>query len=307
METNTKERLQNPEYESLPATIRLEFFRHDDKAKATAGGDRNGDEFIRLTEQGRQHATNIGKTKNPNAQVAVAFGSTRERAIETSLRQMLANEDSITPEMSLEDMRAEIDKQLKVGQKDKMIRQLNFDWDSNEEFHDIGYKHYLETKDALIFLQGQSDDLVKKNHDLLSDSYSRSAGNFAELITKYLRILPRWKQILEKQPEKYASANNQLQRFFGTHQTVAEPFLMKVIEKTKGSKAVEEFINSLKSKNGFDLSEGYSVEIKDTLDQPEIVVSFRDQQYTITPELLKDLIKERDNLDQSIKDALKKQ
>lgn len=292
--------MNSPEYGRNPATIRLEFFRHDDKEKATAGGDRTGDEFIRLTKKGREHATEAGRTKNPKARVALAFGSTRERAVETSMRHMLANEDSITADMSLEDLRAEVLRGLKVGKKDVMIKSLNFDWDSNQEFHDIGYKRFLETKDALIFLRGESDNLVRKNKDLLSDSYSRSAGNFAEFVHKYLHILPRWKRLVTEKSEEYGKYNNEMQRFFGTHQTVAEPFLMKVIEKTDGKEAVQKFINSLKSKNGFDLSEGYSVIIQDTPDKPSVKVKFRDQEWQIDEKILREIVKERDELNLSI-------
>jgi hypothetical protein len=289
-----------PEVETNRPSIRLEFFRHDEKAKQTSGGDRTGDEFIRLTQKGREHAAEVGKTKNPHAEVAVAFGSQRERAVETSMRQMLADEDTITPEMSLEDMRAEVAENLKVGKKDQAISELNFDWDTNRDFAAVAYPHVTETKDALIFLRDESDALILRNKDKTSDSYSRSAGNFAELVDKYCKILPRWKQIVAEHPEQYQQVNNEMQRFFGTHLTVSEPFLMKVIEKTEGSAEVENFLASLKTKNGFESSEGYTVTIEDQPGQPSITVKFKDKQWSITPEILGQIIQERDELDKQI-------
>ncbi len=120
-----------PEYETEPASIRLEFFRHDEKGKSAASGDRTGDEFVRLTDQGRAHATEVGKQKDPHPETAIVFGSERERSVETSMRQMLANVDTITPQTSLEELRALVDSELTVGRKDKAISELNFDWETN--------------------------------------------------------------------------------------------------------------------------------------------------------------------------------
>ena len=298
METREHEPVK--EYEGRQAIIKLEFFRHDEKAKSTAGGDRTGDEFIRLTPAGREHATQIGKTKKPNVKTAVAFSSERERATETSLRHMLSNEDEITKDMSLEDIRSKIGEQMTVGKKNKTIRQLNFDWDSNPEFAKVAYPRYTESKDALFFLKDESDELVRKLKDQVSDSYSRSAGDFAELTKKYIKILPRWKKILAEKREDYSQTNNEMQRFFGTHQTVPEPFLMKIIEKTQGSEKVEDFIKSLKTANGFEPSQGYSVIITDKDNKPSISLVFEGKEVLVTTEILDEIIAERDALNKEI-------
>ena len=196
------------EREKNSAKIRLEFFRHDEKAKPSENytGPRIGDELVRISQEGRNHATEVGKTKSPRPEVGLAYGSPRERTIETSLRQMLAGEDRITAESSLEDIRAVVEselKKLKLGKKAKkeiMTEKLDFNWNGTSEFNQIGYRRYLETKDALKFLVDDSDQLVYDLKDKVSTSYSRAAGNIAELVQKYLNILPRWQKIIEENP-----------------------------------------------------------------------------------------------------------
>jgi hypothetical protein len=281
----------SPEFEKYNPKIRLEFFRHDEKGKANTSGDRTADEYVRLTDQGRAHSTEIGKTKNPHPEVAVAFGSPRERSVETSMRQMLANEDSITPETSLEEIRAMVNRQLKVGKKDKAITELNFDLDSNKQFHDIVFQHYLESKDALAFLYHDSDNLVKQLNDTTSTSYSRAAARFGEIVKKYLGILPRWKEITKENPERYISANNQMERYFGSHALTVELFLMKVMEKSQGPQAVEEFIKGPK-KNGFSYSEGYTVTIEDAPAGPKVSVVYNGKTYELSLSQLEEIINE---------------
>ena len=288
-----------PEYEKQPVSIRLEFFRHDEKAKATTSGDRTGDEFVRLTPQGRIHSTEVGKTKNPHPEVAVAFGSPRERSMETSMRQMLANEDDISPERSLEDIRSLVDAQLKVGKKDKVIAELNFDWDTNKAFHDLAYQHFMETKDTLAFLYHDSDKVVKENKDTASSAYTRMAANFASMVKKYVEILPRWKELIKENPDKYAASGNQMERYFGSHAAAVENFLMKTMEKVEGKEAVEEFLKGPK-KNGFAYSEGYTVDIKDSEAGPQITLTYDGKVYPLSENILNEMIKEGQELEAEV-------
>lgn len=298
------ERGYSPEYERMPPHIRLEFFRHDEKSVPTTSGERPNDRTVRLTDAGRRNATAVGKRKQPRAEVAVAYGSERERSSETALRQMLANEDVVTPEMSLEAMRTVIDQQLKVGRKDAVSKNLDFTFEGNQTYRDTYMERYLKSKDALVFAWKESDQLARRLKDETSSTYSRFAGNVAELVDKYVRILPRWQEIAAEHPEKYAASNFELQRFFGSHQGVIEPLVMKVIEKTQGAPAVEAFINTLPDKNGFGSSQGFSVDIADEGGSPHMTVRCNDQQWTVTPEVLSEIIGERDALNQEIRAAI---
>jgi len=308
MNSYSPEVSHNPEYEKLPASIRLEFFRHDEKGKATTSDVRTGDEFVRLTDQGRAHSTEVGKTKEPHLETAISFGSPRERSVETSMRQMMANVDDITPQTSLEELRAIADEELnsnpnrRVGKKDKVLTDLDFDWDTNQQFHDISYQRYLESKDALRFLYEDSDKLVTKLKDRTSTSYSRIAARFARMVKKYINILPRWKELVRENPEKYSLAGNRMERYFGSHAALVENFLIKVMDKTEGPQTVEEFLNSSK-KNGFAFSEGYCVDIRAAETGLQISLTYGGKTYFISPEMLDEIIEEGEAIDKNIQEA----
>lgn len=299
------ERVIPPEFkesEPKPASIRLEFFRHDAKMKESSAGARPNDATVRLTSEGRRHATEVGKVKEPESEVSIAYASPRDRALETALRHMLANEDRLTDDSSLEDIRTLIEAEVGYGQKHITTEKLDFGMDGNQEFHDVAYDHYLIKKDFLPWLRSDSDSLAKKLHDTESTTYSRMAGNVAELVKKYVQILPRWQSIVASDPTTYQKFNNELQRHFGSHQGVTESFLMKVIEKTEGREGVDNFINSLGSKNGFDFSEGFSVQVMGE-DDLQLLVRFRDKEWSVTPTFLDDLILERDELNAELDDS----
>ncbi|MES2409366.1 MAG: hypothetical protein V4509_03640 [Patescibacteria group bacterium] len=278
--------------EGLGAKIRLEFFRHDEKEKPV---EDQADNTVRLTEKGRIHASEVGMGKEPKSDMSMAFGSARERSTETSLRQMLARED-IGGNATLEDIRSLISTEIGYGSKDRVTNNLNFNWSANPEF----IKRYTETRDALKFLLDESDTLVKKLHDKETTSYSRQAGNIAEIIKKYIEILPRWQKLVDDYSDKYQEGNREMQRFLGSHQTVTESFLMKVIDKTEGREAVRAFIDNLKDKNGFGFSEGYKVEIKTKGGESIVLVQYGDKTWSLKPELINQIIAERDELNDQI-------
>ncbi|MDP4000877.1 MAG: histidine phosphatase family protein [bacterium] len=288
---------ESKEFRPNPS-IRLEFFRHDEKAKPTEG---QPDTTVRLTPKGRVAATEAGKNLNPEPEVAVAFGSNRERSVETAMRGMLANQEEIGPDTTLEDIRELVAGQVKVGRKDMVSPNLNFDWSGSKEFNEPAMARYA-AKDGLRFLVEDSDQLVEKLKDQTSTSWSRQAGNIAELIKKYYEILPTWQRVAAEHPEKYAQFNNEMQRFMGSHQTVTESFLMKVIEKTEGREAVMKFIESLPDKNGFGFSEGFTINLIIDDAGRDIVMNYKDRQWTLTPELINEIINDKKELDKSVRE-----
>lgn len=298
----------NPESEPVPPSIRLEFFRHDEKDKPTTAGPRVGDEFVRLTPKGREHSTEVGKTKDPNPEVGLAYGSSRQRSTEAALRQLLADEAEIGPDDSLEDIQKKISEQLKVGRKNIVSENLNFNWDGSQEFHDVAYDHYLKTKDALIFILEESDALVKKIGDEKSTSYSRAAARIAELVEKYIEILPQWEKIAANDPEQYAQYDNEMQRFMGSHQEALEPFLLKIMEMKEGRAVTEAFIRALPDKNGFGFGEGYSSRIfRDNGGIPLVQISFKGQEWVVNAKDIEDIIQEGRALDEEIRTAAKEE
>ncbi|MCU0679905.1 MAG: hypothetical protein MUF50_01200 [Planctomycetes bacterium] len=302
--------IEKQEKKEAEPSIRLEFFRHDDKEKTP----RESDNLVRLSDSGRVHASEIGKNKDGHPEMGLVYGTSRERTLETAHRQMLANEE-IEPEDSLEDIRKKIDEQIKFGKKEIVDDRLNFDWGGTKKFNEIGYEHFLKLKDALRFLVDESDDLAKECKDETSTSYTRTAANFAEVVEKYMNILPRWKQVVEEDKNKekdakekkdqkkgYEKFGNEMQRFCGSHAGTVENFLMKIIEKIDGKEAVYDFINSREDKNCFNFSEGYSVIIKEKKGQVVGELKYQNKTWPITKELLDDIMKERDELDREIKE-----
>lgn len=288
------------EREIITPSIRLEFFRHDERGPMTEG--QTDDRPVMLSQKGREHAAGIGKTKDPQPEVGIAYGSPRVRSRETALRSLLTNEEDIIPADSYEDIEKKIGQYFKArkltARKDYTDERLNFNFDGTETFGNIFSDHYRNSKDALRFMFEESDDLVRKLGDKESTCYSRLAGNVAELVQKYLRILPVWQRITEKEPEKYIEYKNELQRFLGSHQTITESFLLKIIEKIEGREVARNFIESLPNKNGFDYSEGFTVILLPSKEgkEPMIEVRYKDKHWEITPELIEAIIEDKRKL-----------
>ncbi len=274
--------------------------RHDRREPSTT---ENPDESSSLTKLGRRHTTEVGKTRNPDPQMGFAYGSPRVRAQETALRQLLANEQWVTDDTTLEEMDAHIAGELKYGKKLKVTENLNFKGGANEEYARVFEEHYVNRKDLVPFLYYESDRLVEELGDLEDDSYTRLAANVAELIRRYIGMLPRWMDIYEKNKEKYKE-QNEMQRFLGTHSTIAESFLLKVIEKTEGVDAAKKFIDDLPDKNGIDFSDGISVELAGIEAGTQVKVTFHGKTWNITTTIISEIIQDSNDLDKKILDKL---
>lgn len=277
--------------------IRLEFFRHDQPGKAQ---ECQPDEKVRLTPEGRQHATEIGKKKFPRPRMGFVYASPRERTHETALRQFLSDEDWITGETSLEEINEAIRNKLPVGKKLVTTEKLNFRSSANPDYSKEYKQHFTQTKDILPFLVYESDELVRKLGDSDDYSYSRLAANVAELVKKYIDMYPRIKGALQK--PKYKD-EQEMQRFFGTHATVAESFLLKIIEKTEGKDALKKFIDELPSKMGLNFSEGISIIINGENENTKLVVNYGSKSWKIDSGIIDEIIKDRTTLDKSIKQS----
>jgi len=290
-----------------PATIRLEIFRHDDKgSNTTADPNEDVDKTLPLSKTGRKHASENGKNKNPHPETAIAYGSLRHRTIETAERQLLAHETFVKEDLSLDEINKLIGDKLRIGKKYKNTELLDFNFNGSDQFREATADHFVNKKDLLVWYLEQSDQLVENEKDQISTSYSRLAGNVATLVSKYFDAYSKWKKIVSDNPDKYNKYDNELQRFMGTHQGVAESFLMKVIEKTNGKKEVYNFINSLKSKNGFEFGEGYSLVISETKNNNNeltkiMSVNFNDKKILFDKEVLEEIIKDKEDLDQKLR------
>lgn len=295
-EPGSPKSVTHSEIKEVIPKIRLQFFRHDEKAKAPEG---TSDDRVRLTKAGRKHAAEAGKEKGINIDGTVIYGSPRDRSTETAYHRMLG-EDTYIQGLSLEELR-QTGRDLSQGipgtfpegtgpKKDAQTEALNFIWKG--EFEKIAYKRYLESKDGLVFVFEDSDRLAEELKDTESRTYSRTAAEIAKLIERYIDSLPRWNQ-LSRDP-KYADLHGRMERLFGSHQTVTESFLLKAVEVAKGRDAARKLLSEFKDKNGFAFSEGYDITLKPANDNadPTIELTYKNHHWNLTRPMLDRIIKE---------------
>lgn len=251
--------------ENVTSKIDLRFFRHADKES----NKEKTDEEIELTEKGRKQA--VEKSEDGNILQSVAFGSPRKRTQQTAGLVMGGSLDEITGNETIDELREKLDKELKVGSKIGVDRRLDFNVDFSTDF---GKKALEAAKNGkwLKFLVEESDKIAEEFQDGGIETYSTYASRIAEVVKKYLAIAERWDELAQDESKNYEDT---LKRFFGTHQGVAESFLAKIIEQTKGKGERDVFISALNNQ-GFDFVEGFEVEI-DTIDGQEqkIRISFK--------------------------------
>jgi N-formylglutamate amidohydrolase len=286
-----KEHFPQEQEKQIETKIILEFMRHgkkeDDKTKT--------DEEIRLTEQGRVMAKEKGESLNPQAGVALAWGSPKKRTQETALHAMLPD---ISINQTLEEIEEFISKEQKYGKKLVVDERLSFEIDGPEG------KEMIEAFKAgryLQYLVNESDRRAIDLKDEISSTYSRFAGNIAEIIHRYSVIGNNFNNIASKKDD-YEKFGNQLERYLGSHQGVVEGFVAKVLEETEGNEKRDEFINSLGS--GFTETEGIRVEVVNTGKDQKIIINYKineqNKSLEISKELLEKIIKDRHEFEKKI-------
>lgn len=284
--------------EQPTSRIVLEFFRHGKKEKEKDGYPEYN---VRLTPEGRQQADEKGKKLHPQPEIAIAVGSLKTRAQETAARVMLEKKEKITPDMSLEEIEKIIAQEQKFGKKITADPRLGFNLNGPVAEKIIGAEKEEKIMEYLVY---KSDEEAKKMKDKETTTYSRYAGNIAELIKKYLNIAPNFDRIVRRHPDRYKKYNNQMERYFGTHLAVSESFLAKVLEKSKGIEDRNRFVDSVK--NGFKETEGIRVEINTFANGQKIELKYKlgkkDESTEISPEILDEIIKERDELNRKIEE-----
>lgn len=256
--------------------IVLNFFRHGDKPKAEPG---QPDEEVRLTPAGREQARAVNAdlyAKGASADTTLAMGGPRERSLETAAWAMTAHTDDLTGDETLEELRDKLDTEkhdrLKLkpdhedyesskifGSKLGVDSRLNFEAGS-AEYKAAEDKAYGPDHRGLRWLVDESDELAKKEGDPNLTSYSNSAAAVAEMIKKYEKIAPHFDNLVDTYKEQNRTEDT-LQRFFGSHLSVPDAFLAKLIENNEGVEERDRFIAALDN-HGLDFVEGFQAEIK---------------------------------------------
>lgn len=297
------EQIKTPETKEAQTRVILEFMRHgkreyglDAEGNFDIKKDMNPD--LRLIPEGRQQAHNRGKEFNPQAEVAIGLGGRRVRSQETAYQAMLVNED-VGPDDTLEEIEEKIAKKLKVGKK--MIIDNRLDFVDSGPIAADGKKAYIE-KRYMSWIINDSDRSAIKENDTESTTYTRMAGNIAELVLRYTKVGSNFNRIASK-TDKYEEFGNQLERYLGTHQGVVESFVAKALENKFGIEAKMEFVESVGG--GFKETEGIHIEIINQGNEQRIELTYgiNGQKETIEldKELLENIIEERREFDEKIK------
>ena len=271
--------------EKLPAKIELHFFRHSIKESNDVTLPK--DELVKLSMEGR----NLSLEKayqDVNFDQAVAFGSPRVRTQETAGFVMTGSHDDITGTESLEELKEKLGKDLKLGSKIGIDERLNFT-DSNDSPVGKALNEAYAKGMYVKFMIEESDKLAQETGDTTGANYSAKAGQLASLIQKYVSVLPRWKELMKT--NKYSES---LERYMGTHASVQEAFLAKLIEVTDGVEARDAFISMIAA-NGFGYIEGFEAEVtSDEKGEPVVHISYSTEKGKfkkhISPEILEQII-----------------
>jgi broad specificity phosphatase PhoE len=272
----------------------LEFMRHA-QPESSEG---KTDERRRLTSAGRAQSNKKGEELDPQTRASLAWSSPRDRAKETAYRVMLANED-IDPNASLEEIEEAISKEVKFGKK--MIIDERLDYNDAGE---LGNKLW-EADDKGEFyswLLDESDKEALKYPGNKTITYTRAAGNIAEIIKRYTKFGNNFNKAASRTDE-YKKFNNQIERYLGTHQGIVELFIAKLLEKIKGIEKRDEFIKALGE--GFDFTSGPRIEIINKGNYQSIYLIYDDidgekEKLEIKRELLEEIITEKVNLEKLV-------
>lgn len=228
------------------STVELNFFRHDEK---------DGD---KLTIAGRHNAVIEGNNEDNDNIHSVSFGSPKARSRETALLRRWGSKlstDFIDSYTTVNELAEEINKleEIKVGSKTNTRKELDFKLDkgpildaATKAINENRYFDWLVHENSNFIPAGSKEDW----------SLNRQAANIASEIDRYVKISVRFDKLVEEKGAKYG---NKMERFLGSHSGVLESFLIKVIEKTKGTEEAERFAQVVPE--GFNFSEDFSAKI----------------------------------------------
>lgn len=253
-ELNMHHELPDQERSEKTPTITLHFFRHGEPYKDPNKTDLEYELSATGREQARKKFSATDSTRNIDQ--SVAFGSPRKRSLHAAAFAMVGETlDSITGEESLDELKEKIDKDRIVGSKVAVDPRLGFRMNKQTPFGARAYEAAVSKKKYLTFLVNESDNLAKQEHDTTGATYSRLASNIADIIKKYTIITDRWDALVKSGTYK----NENLERFFGTHGGVADSFLLKIVEKFKGTAERDRLVDLIPDQSDF--MEGFDVTI----------------------------------------------
>ncbi len=238
------------ESREFSSRIELSFFRHDAKEKAEGRPDVE----VGLLPEGKAHAKSLASLAD--LRHAVAFGSPRRRTQETSALRMAGARDDVTGQETLSELRQKIDRDTRLGSKLRIDPRLDIHDDLSTRAGGKLFRAF-SSGTYLSYLVAQSDRVAQEEGDAEAATYARLARGIAQIVEKYLAVAPRFDRLVQDPDRAYPAS---MQRFFGTHQGVAECFLLMLVEKTRGPVERDRLIRLL-GDQGFGFSEGFKIEL----------------------------------------------
>ena len=286
---------ENKAEKTPPTKVVVELFRHSLKENDP---NRPNSELL-LTPEGRELARAHGENLRPYPERAVAGASLMDRAAETAMLTMLADEMEIETSDSLAGMEEKVANYLPVGKKLYRDERLGFALDKGPA-GEAGIRTFKEGK-YIEWLIKNSDQDVVENKDKITTSYLRQAGNIAELLERYQAVGNSFHRLVEDK-DKLEQHGAKLERYLVSHQGVAESFVAKVIELQEGVTARNQFTANLG--NGWAETKGIHIEIINDENGQRSFISYQEadgseKELLVKPDTLAAIIKEREELEKA--------
>jgi len=291
---NELQGLSENKAEKTPSTkVVVELFRHSLKENDPS---RPNSELL-LTPEGRELARSHGENLRPYSDRAVAGASPMDRAAETAMLTMLADEMEIETADSLETMEGKVSQHLAVGKKLYRDERLGFALGKGKAGEE-GMKAFKEGR-YLNWLVKDSDHQAMAEKDLVTTTYLRQAGNIAELLERYQAVGNSFHRLVGDK-DKREQYGEKLERYLVSHQGVAESFVAKVIEIQEGLAARDQLTSSLG--NGWAETKGIHIEIINDEHGQRSFINYEDangekQEILVGADTLAAIIKEREDLE----------
>lgn len=252
--------------------IKLHLMRHDIRAstgEATEEERERGidpDNRTPLTPLGMANAAARGRDNIDLARARV-IGSARERSRHTAAFHMVGGRKEVGGTESLDELEKVVQELGENKAHFRVDERLNFHDDKSAPLGGFLNDAY-ENKTYLKTIVNESDDFARKQNAEYQSTYTGKAAQMAGLVNTYLKAAPRLANLIsgiqKSQVEKHGEDRGQSQaafeRFMGTHQGMAESFLLKVVEIAQGVEARNELLSEI-GNAGFGYSEGIDINL----------------------------------------------
>ena len=283
------------------AEVIINCTRHSIKGKREKDDDRR-----KLTTEGIKAAAEKGREQGYSKQIqdqienlgkAEVHGSTTDRTVQTSVFRMLGEQFK---DVSFEGTEPqEIVRWLQEGglnvERDEL---LGFKIGDNKYKEEI-IKSVREDEDYINWLLEKSDQAgidYKQDPENISP-ITIQAGNIAE----FFKIIGQGKtnDIVESNQE-----NSEIV-IASTSQGILESFLYKAIQLNENEETAREILQDIEG-NGFDFNQGFDVRFRKFEDNWDLIIKYNDLEYLLDQGQIEQIIQERENYKQQLKDNLNK-